>query len=119
MSRVLCVCNPDEADVVRSALATEGDDVDLKVCDPDGSLVDEVMSARPDVLIYELRPDSDADLAVLWLVNHVAPRLPLVVVGEEHEARLPTGAVRRIQRAPNRPGEILGAVQEMLHTRHL
>jgi hypothetical protein len=41
-----------------------------------------------------------------------------VVVGEEHEARLPAGAVRRIHRAPNQPGEILGAVQEMLHSRH-
>ena len=31
MSRVLCVCSPDEADVLRSALETESHDVDLVV----------------------------------------------------------------------------------------
>src|SRR5689334_10309404 len=83
MSRVMVVCGPDEAEVVRIALEADPEAPDLVRCDPVDSVVDEVMTAHPDVLVYGLRPDSEADFAVLWLVNHVAPRLPMVLVGEE------------------------------------
>lgn len=117
MSRVMCVCSPDEAETLRSALDADAQEMDLVCCGRDDCVVDEVVAERPDVLIYELRPDSDADLAVLWLVNHVAPRLPVVLMGEEEPATLPAGMVRHIHRAPPEANEIRGAVHEMLSAR--
>lgn len=114
MSRVMCVCSPDEADVVRSALQEEPGSVDLVCCDPADSVVDEIVAERPDVLIYGLRPESDADFAVLWLVNHVAPRLSMVLVGEEQATSLPPARVRHVHRTPAEASELRGAVHEML-----
>jgi hypothetical protein len=34
------------------------------------------------VVVYEIRPESVSDLAVLRLLRRVAPRLPVVLVGE-------------------------------------
>jgi len=116
MSRVMCVCTPDEAEVLRSAFEPESDDVDFLCRDPRDSVVDEVMSEHPDVLIYELRPESEADLAVLWLVNHVAPQLPVVLMGEG-ASWLPPFMVRHIQRDHPERDEIRDAVQDMLHAR--
>jgi hypothetical protein len=119
MSRVLCVCSPDEADVLRSALETESQDVDLMVRERSEDVLDEVMAEHPDVLVYELRPDSQADLAVLWLVNHVAPRLPVVLVGDalERATPLPPFMVRHIHGDPPALGEIRAAVEDVLHAR--
>lgn len=117
MSRVMCVCSQDEVAALRLALAADAQEMDFVCCDRDDCVVDEVVAERPDVLIYELRPESDADLAVLWLVNHVAPRLPVVLMGEETPAALPEGMVRRIRRAPPAAEKVRDAVQEMLLTR--
>ena len=116
MSRVMCVCSPDEADVLRIALEDDPEAPDLVCCDSADSVVDEIVAGRPDVLVYGLRPDSEADFAVLWLVNHVAPRLPLVLVGEEAaRAHLP-GRVRHVPRTPSEADDLRGAVHEMLRT---
>lgn len=117
MSRVLCVCSPDEADVLRSALETESHDVDLVVRDREENVLDGVISEHPDVLIYEMRSDSQADLAVLWLVNHVAPRLPVVVVDDalDRGRGLPPFLARRIQRDRSEGREIRAAVEDALH----
>lgn len=119
MSRVLCVCSPDEADVLRSALETESHDVDLVVRDRERSVLDEVMSEHPDVLIYEMLPESQSDRAVLWLVNHVAPRLPVVLVGDAlgNATGLPPFIVRHIHRDHPEQGEIRAAVEDALHPR--
>lgn len=78
MSRVmLCHGRPAEAQALRS------DDLDLLVFDERGSLLDEIATQRPDLVIYELRRDSSADLAVLRLLRRVSPGLPLVIVGDE------------------------------------
>jgi hypothetical protein len=115
MSRVMCVCSPDEVAVLRNALEAAPEAPDLVCCDRAGSVVDEVMSGRPDVLVYGLRPDSDADFAVLWLVNHVAPRLPMVLVGDQAARAHPPGRVRHVHRTPSEADDLRGAVRELLH----
>ena len=114
MSRVMCICSPDEADVLRNALEAEPEAPDLVCFDGVESVVEEIMAGRPDVLVYGLRPDSDADFAVLWLVNHVAPRLPMVLVGEEAARAHPPGRVRHVPRTPSEADDLRGAVREML-----
>jgi hypothetical protein len=58
------------------------EDVSLVHCDESEEMLSEVASHRPDVVIYEVRPDSLSDLAVLRLLRRVAPGLPFVLVGE-------------------------------------
>jgi hypothetical protein len=45
-------------------------------------MLSEVVLNPPDVVVYEVRPESASDLAVLRLLRRVAPRVPLVLVGE-------------------------------------
>jgi hypothetical protein len=67
------------------------EDVSLVHCDESEEMLCEVASHRPDVVIYEIRPESLSDLAVLRLLRRIAPRLPFVLVGEglAPEAGLP------------------------------
>jgi hypothetical protein len=58
------------------------EDVSLVHCDESEEMLCEVASHRPDVVIYEIRPDSLSDLAVLRLLRRIAPHLPFVLVGE-------------------------------------
>jgi len=58
------------------------EDVSLVHCDESEEMFSEVASQRPDVVVYEVRPESLSDLAVLRLVRRIAPRLPFVLVGE-------------------------------------
>ena len=58
------------------------EDVSLVHCDESEEMLSEVASHRPDVVVYEVRPESLSDLAVLRLVRRIAPRLPFVLVGE-------------------------------------
>ncbi len=58
------------------------DDLSLVNCDDSEDMLAEVALHPPDVVVYEVRPESVSDLAVLRLLRRVAPRLPLVVVGE-------------------------------------
>jgi len=68
MSRVmLCHCQGAEE------LALLQDDLSFVTCDDSEEMIAEVTQQPPDVVVYEVRPDSASDLAVL--------RLPLVVVG--------------------------------------
>ena len=58
------------------------EDVSLVHCDESEEMLSEVASHRPDVVVYEIRPGSLADLAVLRLLRRIAPHLPFVLVGE-------------------------------------
>ena len=51
-------------------------------CDDCEEMLSEVVQHPPDVVVYEVRPQSASDLAVLRLLRRVAPRLPLVLLGE-------------------------------------
>jgi DNA-binding NtrC family response regulator len=51
-------------------------------CDDCEEMLSEVVAHPPDVVVYEVRPESVSDLAVLRLLRRIAPRLPLVLVGE-------------------------------------
>ncbi len=76
MSRVmLCHCQGSEE------LALLKDDLSFVTCDDSEEMIAEVTVQPPDVVVYEVRPDSASDLAVLRLLRRVAPQLPLVVVG--------------------------------------
>jgi DNA-binding NtrC family response regulator len=58
------------------------DDLNFVCCDDCEEMLSEVVLHPPDVVVYEVRPESVSDLAVLRLLRRVAPRLPLVLVGE-------------------------------------
>jgi DNA-binding NtrC family response regulator len=58
------------------------EDVSLVHCDESEEMLCEVASHRPDVVVYEIRPESLSDLAVLRLLRRIAPWLPFVLVGE-------------------------------------
>jgi DNA-binding NtrC family response regulator len=74
---MLCHCQAAEE---RALL---DDDLSLVCCDDSEEMIAEVALHPPDVVVYEVRPESQSDLAVLRLLRRVAPRLPLVVVGGE------------------------------------
>ena len=57
------------------------DDLSFVSCDDCEEMLSEVVLHPPDVVVYEVRPESVSDLAVLRLLRRVAPRLPLVLVG--------------------------------------
>lgn len=58
------------------------DDLSFVRCDDCEEMLSEVVQHPPDVVVYEVRPESASDLAVLRLLRRVAPRLPFVLVGE-------------------------------------
>jgi hypothetical protein len=60
------------------------DDVSFICCDDCEEMLSEVVLHPPDVVVYEVRPESASDLAVLRLLRRVAPRVPFVLVGEGH-----------------------------------
>lgn len=64
-----------------SLLKDEG--FELVACTDGETLLEEVVQRRPDVLIYGLKPDSPADLAVLQLLRRAAPELPFVLLASE------------------------------------
>jgi DNA-binding NtrC family response regulator len=72
---MLCHCHAAE----EHALLEE--DLSFVSCDDCEEMIAEVALDPPDVVVYEVRPESAADLAVLRLLRRVAPRVPLVVVG--------------------------------------
>ena len=77
MSRVMLYhCQAAEA----SALLDQ--DLNFVCCDDSEELLSEVALHPPDVVVYEVRPRSASDLAVLRLLRRVAPRVPFVLVGE-------------------------------------
>ncbi len=118
MSRVMCVCSrEDEAVAVRSAMAAEEVELDLVYSDRCDDIVQEVVGEGPDLLIYELRPDSESDRAVLWLLDHVAPRLPVVLMGEGRTGSGPERLGARFRRTPPAVEDIRTAVHEALHAR--
>jgi DNA-binding NtrC family response regulator len=57
-------------------------DMSFVCCDDCEEMLSEVVQHPPDVVVYEVRPESVSDLAVLRLLRRVAPRLPFVLVGE-------------------------------------
>ena len=57
-------------------------DLSFVCCDDCEEMLSEVVQHPPDVVVYEIRPESVSDLAVLRLLRRVAPRLPFVLVGE-------------------------------------
>jgi DNA-binding NtrC family response regulator len=58
------------------------EDLSFVCCDDCEEMLSEVVQHPPDVVVYEVRPGSASDLAVLRLLRRVAPRLPFVLVGE-------------------------------------
>ncbi len=76
MSRVmLCHCQGAEEQALLQ------DDLSFVTCDDSEEMIAEVTQQPPDVVVYEVRPDSESDLAVLHLLRRVVPEVPLVVVG--------------------------------------
>jgi hypothetical protein len=76
MSHVMLYrCHAAEERVVRD------DDLSFVRCEDCGEMLSEVVEHPPDVVVYEVRPESAADLAVLRLLRRVAPRVPFVLVG--------------------------------------
>jgi DNA-binding NtrC family response regulator len=58
------------------------EDLSFVCCDDCEEMLSEIVQHPPDVVVYEVRPGSASDLAVLCLLRRVAPRLPFVLVGE-------------------------------------
>jgi hypothetical protein len=79
---MLCHCQAAE----ENALLAE--DLSFVSCDDSEAMISEVALHPPDVVVYEVRPGSSSDLAVLRLLRRVAPRLPLVLVGDEAAPQL-------------------------------
>ncbi|MBI5709254.1 MAG: hypothetical protein HZC42_02990 [Candidatus Eisenbacteria bacterium] len=95
MSHVMmCHCHAAEAQ------ALVGED-EVVSCDDSEAMLGEVALHHPDVVVYELRPESKSDLAMLRLLRRIAPRMPLVVVGDEESLRWETPAdLAPLYRAP-------------------
>lgn len=60
-----------------------GDGLQFESCDDSERLLETVIAHPPDVVIYCLRPDIDADLAVLHLFRRVAPEAPLILLARD------------------------------------
>ncbi len=78
---VFCLCPDRAGESVCAALRAEG----LRLIHGENRdlLIEELVHHRPDVLIYTLRRQQAADLAVLQLVRRLLPDLPVVLVAEE------------------------------------
>jgi DNA-binding NtrC family response regulator len=80
-SVVLCLCTDRPGEAVCASLRVEG--LRLVHCANRDLLLEDLVQHRPDALIYTLRPQQAADLAVLQLVRRLVPDLPVVLVAEE------------------------------------
>lgn len=78
---VLCLCSDRSGEPICEALCGQG----LTLIHGSGRdlLLEEIVRHRPDVLIYMLRRQEAADLAVLQLVRRQVPDLPVVLVADE------------------------------------
>jgi DNA-binding NtrC family response regulator len=80
-SVVLCLCPDRPGEAVCASLRVEG--LRLVHCSNRDLLLEDLVQHRPDALIYTLRHQQAADLAVLQLVRRLVPDLPVVLVAEE------------------------------------
>ncbi len=78
---VFCLCPDRPGEAVCTALRAEG--LRLIHCDNRDLLLEALVQHRPDVLIYTLRPQEVADVAVLQLVRRLVPDLPVVLIAEQ------------------------------------
>jgi DNA-binding NtrC family response regulator len=121
MSRVvLCACGASSRDALRGAL--EPSEFDLVCCAQGDALLEEALARRPDTVVYELRSDAPADLALLRLLRRVMPDVPLVLMAGD-ESLATQKLVRELRPIyyavePLDAGEILSAVRSAL-ARHV
>lgn len=47
------------------------------------ALLEDVLSLQPDVILYELRPDTSDDLGLLHLLRRLVPDVPLVLIADD------------------------------------
>ncbi len=116
---VLCSCDRSTGSALQACLAAP--DADVLDCPAVESLIEEVVRHRPEVVVYELRADRQADLAVLHLLKRAAPDLPLVLITAEGslESERLIRELRPVYYAvqPVEPDEILDAVRAALARR--
>jgi DNA-binding NtrC family response regulator len=116
---VLCACDRSTGNALQASLSNA--DLEVLHCAAVESLIEEVVRHRPEVVVYELRSDFQADLAVLHLLKRAAPDLPLVLITAD--GSLKTERLMRELRPvyyavqPVEPGEILDAVHSALAKR--
>lgn len=83
MSIRIVVCDPLHDGCSDACRTLAGDGLQFENCDDGERLLEAVIGHAPDVVIYCLRPDIDADLAVLHLLRRVAPEAPLILLARE------------------------------------
>lgn len=116
---VICACGAGSRDALERPLCEAGFPVEC--CAPGEPVVEQVLEHRPGVVVYELRGDRMADLAVLRLLRRVAPEIPLVLITGE-ESLVAQRLVRDLHPVyyavhPVAPDEIVEAVRAALQRR--
>lgn len=78
---LLCDPRPDGRDGIHSVLLTSGHDVER--CTDGEALIESAIANAPALVVYRLRPDAAADLAVLQLLRRVTRDTPLILLASE------------------------------------
>jgi len=83
MSIRIVVCDPLHDGCDEACQSFAGDGLEFENVEDGERLLEAVIAHPPDVVIYCLRPDIDADLAVLHLFRRVAPDAPLILLARD------------------------------------
>ena len=78
---LFCDPRPDGRDGIQTVLAASGHDVER--CTDGEALIESAIANPPALVVYRLRPDAAADLAVLQLLRRVARDTPLILLASE------------------------------------
>jgi len=78
---LLCDPRPDGRDGIQAVLAASGHEVER--CTDGEALIESAIATAPALVVYRMRPDAAADLAVLQLLRRVARETPLILLASE------------------------------------
>jgi DNA-binding response OmpR family regulator len=78
---LLCDPRPDGRDGIQTVLASSGHAVER--CADGEALIESAIATPPALVVYRMRPDAAADLAVLQLLRRVARETPLILLASE------------------------------------
>lgn len=121
MAPRVVLCADDEPGRERLATALSGEGYETERCGGGEDLIERVIQRAPDVVVYALHAEADADLAVLHLLRRVKPSVPLILVTPDDSVRLRRAALdlrpAYFAIEPVDGAEMCDAVRAVIHRR--
>jgi DNA-binding NarL/FixJ family response regulator len=83
MVKRVVVCDPLQDECGESCAPLQSGTLQLETCVDGEHLLEAVIGNAPDAIVYCMRSDIDADLAVLHLLRRILPDAPLILLARE------------------------------------